>query len=252
VSDTPLIPGSLFGLRTWRLAVDEDGEHLTGAWQRRRWPPGGAWLEAACAKDAGHAAPDPSCTCGIHAWHPRRSSARRVLASRFEVPGVVEAAGAIQLQDDGFRAQRAKPYALVVTPGRNARLVERVARRYGAEVVEVPNPDALVAWCRKRGLGLSPDTVAEILGPEHVALRRGARRRKLRRDVLGSAAAAVLSVGLLGLGLQFESGPPSPHGVYGRTGWVVRPTCPKPPAGGDAARSAASGKGQRPPSAHPC
>ena len=44
------------------------------------------------------------CGCGIHAWHPRRASARRILRSRFDLPGIVEADGAVEVHEDGFRA----------------------------------------------------------------------------------------------------------------------------------------------------
>jgi hypothetical protein len=232
VNDTPLIPGSLYGLRTWRLVSDAHGECLKATARTTRWPSDGTWMEATCETSEGHAAPHPDCACGIHAWHPRRASARRVLASRFEVPGVVEAAGAIELQDDGFRAQRARPYAFVVTPGRNTKLAERLARRYGARVVQVGGADALVAWCRERGLGLDEQTVGELLGPERVGERHAARRRRRRRDALRAAATVALIGALLIAGAALASGPPSPHGVYGRTGWVKPPTCPPRPATG--------------------
>jgi hypothetical protein len=249
VTDTPLIPGSLFGLRCWRLGVDDDGEYLTGAWQRVRWPCSGAWMEATCVKDTDHPAPEATCSCGVHAWHPRRWSARRILATRHEVPGIVEAFGAIELQEDGFRAQWGKPYAFVVTPGRNAALVRRLARRYGVEVVEVESADALVAWCRERGLGMAEDAVAEALGPETLAAQRSARRRRLRRDVVRSVAAAALSIGLVAAGLQFASGPASADRLYGRTGWVVPGGCPKSPDGPAAAPTEDPG---RAPSDRPC
>ena len=57
------------------------------------------------------------CSCGIHAWHPRRASARRILRSRFDLPGIVEADGAVEVHEDGFRAQRARPYASSASPG---------------------------------------------------------------------------------------------------------------------------------------
>jgi hypothetical protein len=225
MSDTPLIPAPLYGLRTWSVAVDAHGELLTGSFDRTPWPDGGAWLEATCDRGEGHAAPDPDCACGIHAWHPNRAGARRVLASRFDVPGVVEATGAVQVHDEGFRAQRARPYALVALPGRNAKLVARLADRYRAEMVEVAGADELVAWCRERGLGLDDAVVDGLVGtagPE--------RRRRRRKDAAGIAAALAVAGALLALGGAFASGPPSPNGVSGRTGCVIPPrhqTCPQ-------------------------
>jgi len=231
VTDAPLIPGALYGLRTWRPAADDaGGDRLTGAYDPTPWPDGGDWMHAACTAEGGHDPPDPECACGIHALHPSRRSARDVLASRREVAGVVEGAGAIQVHEEGFRAQRARPYALFVTPGRNARLVARLAERYDAELVEVEGPDGLLDWCRRRGLGLDQAVVDQLLGTDRAAARRVARRRR-RRDALRVASALVVAGSLVGLGLAFVNGPHSPDGVYGRTGWVVPPRttgCPPP------------------------
>jgi hypothetical protein len=230
MSEAPLIPAPLYGLRTWRVATGAEGERLTGAYDGTPWPDGGEWLHAECGH-GDHAAPDPDCVCGIYGWHPDRRSARRVLASRFDVPGIVEAAGAVQVHDEGFRAERARPYALVVLPGRNAKLVARLAERYRAEMVEVDGADELVAWCRDRGLGLEDEVVDQLLGADGAAQRVRARRRRTRKDAGRIAAALVVAAALLSLGGAFVSGPPSPNGVYGRTGWVIPPrgaTCPQP------------------------
>jgi hypothetical protein len=229
VNELPLIPAPLYGLRTWRLAADADGEALTASCMTTRWPDGGAWLHATCGGSGDHQAPHADCLCGIHAWHPRRWSARRILASRFEVPGVVEATGAIELQDDGFRAERARPYALVVTPGGNAARAARLARRYGARLVEVTNADGLLAWCAERGLGLSEPTVDDLLGPDYVGRRRADRRRQRRRALARVGTIAAIGAAGVGIGAAFATGP-SNHGIYGRTGWVKHPpgACPKP------------------------
>jgi hypothetical protein len=219
VTETPLIPAPLYGLRTWRVAAGADGEWITGVHHGVRWPPDGEWLDAACDRDAGHAAPHAGCDCGVHAWHPSRPAARRVLASRFELPGVVEATGAVEVHDEGFRAERARPHALVLLPGRNAGLLHRLAERYGAEVAEVARPDDLLAWCRERGLGLDERTVDELLGLE-AGDRRAARRRSARRNALRVAAAVVVSIALVLLGLAFVSDSSGPGDRFGRTGPV--------------------------------
>jgi hypothetical protein len=223
VTDAPLIPAPLYGLRTWTPTVDARGEALGALTNATRWPDGGAWLEARCGGPGGHAAPAAGCTCGVHAWHPRRAAARRVLGARFEVPGVVEAAGAIELQDDGFRAQRARPYAIAVTPGANAARARRIAARYDAQIAEVDGPAGLVAWCRERGLGLDESTLTDLLGPDYAGRRSALRRRQRRRAVVGVASVAAIAAGLIGLGAAFVDGPSSPDGVYGRTGWVKCP-----------------------------
>jgi hypothetical protein len=185
--------------------------------------------------DGGHAAPAGDCTCGIHAWHPRRSSARRVLAGRFEQPGIVEAAGAIELQQDGFRAARARPYALVVTPGRNTKRAERLARRYQADLVRVRNAEGLLDWCSERGLGLDASTVDELLGPENASQRSRSARRKRRRNALSIAVAVVLSAAAVAVGWAFLSGPPSSDRICGRIG-CFKPGCPSVVAPAHSAR----------------
>jgi hypothetical protein len=204
VSDPPLIPAGLYGLRTWRSVADADGERL----------------HAECGSRGDHVAPQPGCDCGIHAWHPRRSSARRVLATRFELPGLVEAAGAIEVHEEGFRAERGRPYALFLAPGRNAKLLARLCRRYGAELVEVRGPDALLTWCHERGLGLDERAVDELLGPGEGDARRRMRRSKARRDALRVVAALIVSAVLLLLGALFAKDPQGPHKLFGRTGPV--------------------------------
>jgi hypothetical protein len=251
VTDARLIPAALYGLRTWRPAVDAGGDCLIGAYDATPWPDGGAWLHAGCRAGAGHRPPEPSCSCGVHAWHPTRRSARAVLASRTDIVGIVESAGAIEVHEEGFRAQRARPYALVVLPGRNARLVARLAERYGAELIEVTGPDALLAWCDRRGLGLGESVVGDLLGTDRAAVRRGARRRR-RRDLLRLAAAAGLAAALVGVGLAFVNGPPSPNGVYGRTGWVVPPRTTACPPDAPDGGAPAPARGPSPPAPGRC
>ena len=152
VSAPPLVPSPLYGLRTWSVVGESGQERLSGPQQPAPWPVDG-WLTAACAGGAGHFAPAPDCECGIHAWHPRKRSARRVLALRRQVAGVVEARGVIELHRDGFRAEHARPFALFLSPGANAALVRRLASAYSVEAVPAGGPGAVVDWCRFRGLG---------------------------------------------------------------------------------------------------
>jgi hypothetical protein len=195
VRDTPLVPTPLYGLRTWTVVQESAAERLAGPHQRVTWPPGGAWLEATCAQSSGHRAPSHGCDCGLHAWHPSRRSARRVLACRREIPGIAEASGAIEVHEDGFRAERARPYALVLARGRNALLVRRLAEAYGAQVVEADGADGVLA-CRARGLGLDESIVAQLLGPVTAEESRRARRDRARADALRLAAAvAVVAAG---------------------------------------------------------
>ena len=217
MSDTPLLPAPLYGLRTWSVRGEHGAEHLAGPQNEAAWPTHGAWLEAACTRHAEHTAPAQACNCGIHALHPTRASARRVFATRGVIPGVVEAQGAVELHPDGFRAERARPYALIVAPGRNARLAARLAATYDAQVVEVDGPDALVVWCRERRLGLAPPVVSALLGNDRVSEAKRRTHRRRRRDALRVAAAAAAVALLLGAGL-LATDDPGDRKLAGRSG----------------------------------
>jgi hypothetical protein len=209
LNDLPLVPGPLYGLRTWRVVGDAGRERLAGPHRGVTWPAGGGWLEATCP--VGHGSPAGDCDCGVHAWHPRRQWARRIVAARREVPGIVEASGTIEVHDDGFRAQRGRPYALVLDARRNPALVRRLAFAYGVPVVEYGGPTALLDWCRAHELGLDEAVVGELLG------RRKARHARANAARTAAALALVALMVLLGL-LATDS--PGERTLYGRTGWV--------------------------------
>ncbi|MBA3262131.1 MAG: hypothetical protein H0T69_06625 [Thermoleophilaceae bacterium] len=220
MSDTPLVATPLYGLRTWTVVGESGAERLAGPHQCTTWPPGGAWLEATCTQSPVHQPPTHGCGCGLHAWHPSRRSARRILAGRRDVPGIAEARGAMEVHEDGFRAERARPYALVLVPGRNARLVRRLAKVYAAQVVEADSPDAVLAFCRARGLGLDESTVVRLLGPATAAEYRRARRERVRADALRLAAAVAAVALLVVAGLRVATDPPGDRVLHGRTGEI--------------------------------
>lgn len=208
MSGSPLVPGPVYGLRAWTVVGQPGSERLSGPHHTVGWPLARGWLESTC--ELGHASPAPDCACGVHAWHPRRRWARRALAARRTVPGVVEASGVVEVHADGFRAQRARPHALVDT-GWHSALVQRLAAAYGVPVVEGGSADALMDWCRARDLGLEEAVVADLLGPATVP------RRRLRRDALRMAAAvaAVALALLLGLAATDDPGDRPLHGRAG-------------------------------------
>ena len=210
MNESPLVPSPVYGLRAWTVVGEAGSEQLAGPHRSVGWPLAGAWLESTC--DRGHASPAPGCSCGIHAWHPRRRWARRTTAARQAVPGIVEASGVVEVHADGFRAQRGRPYALVDT-GRHPALVHRLAAAYRVPVVEAGSPAAVVDWCRDRDLGLEEAVVAELLG---------AAARPRRRTVAGALriAAAVAVVGLLLLAGLLATDPPGDRPLNGRAGEV--------------------------------
>jgi hypothetical protein len=221
VTAAPLVATPVYGLRTWTVCGEPGNERLAGPHRGAPWPVAGGWLEASCPSVEGHAAPAPGCDCGIHAWHPRPRAARRIFATRWELPGVVEASGAIEVHADGFRAERARPYALLLAPGRNASLAHRLASAYEVPVVEVGDPDAALRWCEERGLGLAPPVVAELLGADELDAHRRARRAQGRANILRVAAALVVAALLLALGL-IVTDDPGDRTLTGRAG-EVRP-----------------------------
>jgi hypothetical protein len=227
VTDEPLVPGPLYGLRTWAIVSQDGREWLAGPHKGIEWPPGEEWFEARCLSGR-HRPPERDCNCGVHAWHPTRASAKRVLASRFELAGIVEARGGIEVHEDGFRAEEARPHALVVTRNRSDKLVQRLAASYHAQVVEVRRPQDLLDWCRERGLGLDQRVVAQLLGPEQI--QKSARLRKIARrtNILRVAVVLAVSALMLGFGSQLLHDPKGPHTLYGRTGKVFIGGAPTP------------------------
>lgn len=219
MESVPLVPTPIYGLRAWRVVGEAGSERLAGPQQGAAWPSGGRWLEAECSQTPEHSAPVRGCGCGLHAWHPTRRFARKILSGRREFPGVVEARGAIEVHDDGFRAERAHPFALFLAPGRNEPLVRRLADAYGARVVEAKGAGDVVAFCREHGLGLDEALVTELLGPEGEERRRAARR-KVRVDALRLGAAIALTALLVVIGLQVATDPPGERVLQGRTGEI--------------------------------
>jgi hypothetical protein len=219
MSDTPLVAAPVYGLRTWTVSGDRPGERLTGSYRDAPWPGGGAWLEASCPSAEEHRPPAPQCGCGIHAWHPRPRAARRILAGRREIPGIVEACGALEVHEDGFRAERARPHALLLAPGRNAALVHRLGVAYGVQVVEAADANAVLGFCSEHGLGLAAPVVAELLGADELDARRRARQAKVRVNAFRLAAAVVVAALLVVLGLV-ATDPPGDRVLSGRAGEV--------------------------------
>jgi hypothetical protein len=136
---------------------------------------------------------------------------------RGEVPGILEASGAVEVHADGFRAERGRPHALALLPNRNERQLQRLAEAYEIELLRLDGPDGLLAYCRDRGLGLSESVVAELVGTEKLAADR---RRRRRRGVLAAVWIVVLAL-LLG-GIAVAVRPEVQHGktLNGRSGEI--------------------------------
>jgi hypothetical protein len=211
-----LLPSALYGLRVWDVVGEHGSERLAGPQRHEAWPTARAWMTATCT--AGHSPPGAACRCGLHAWHPRLRWARRCLGGRRQIPGVIEARGPVEVHEDGFRAQSARPYVLVRTTWANPALLDRLALAYEVPVVDVRGARDLLAWCRARGLGLDEGVVSALLGPRAGEARRR-RARLARASALRLAAVAGVVAVLLALGIAHD--PKGTRVLFGRTGPIV-------------------------------
>ena len=203
--DTPLIPGRVYGLRSWAVAARDGKDGLEAPFTGVRWPADGYAIEARCLAFADHEPPSADCTCGIYAYHPSADSVRELyweLRKDYRDPagaraiGIVEAWGSVEVHDTGFRAEYARPYALVIFERLEktdyGRRIEQLAGAYGADLVQVRDPEALRRHCVEHDLGLSEQGVAGVLGPEFVKRRRRTRRVGRIELVANASLAAVL------------------------------------------------------------
>lgn len=220
MTDPPLVLGPVYGLRTWLVGGSPGAERLVGVHVPTPWPEGGAELHAVCTVTPAHVPPVAACTCGLYAWHPSRAAARRVCGVRREIPGILEASGALEVHDDGFRAAHGRPYALVALPGRNVALIERLAAAYDADVLRLRRPEDLADHCAEHGLGLPPAVVERLVGRDRVERGRRDRRHRAIAAAL-RVAALVLALAVIGAVAHGHT----EHGkiLHGRAGEVRVP-----------------------------
>jgi hypothetical protein len=143
-----LVVGAWRGYRVWRIA----GDRLVGWWYTRYpWAPGRS--EATCyatrwtllgrrPRHPDLPVPQLDCKCGLYAlhepWDFTGDLPSRLFGTSDEsnvVIGVVAGWGRAFRGERGWRAQFAKPVALYRVPHLGGRL-DRVARRYGCQVVD--------------------------------------------------------------------------------------------------------------------
>ena len=181
VGPTVLVSERLFGLRSWQLAVDDDGAfRLCGFYESARWKKAGKTTWARCPlgpQKHKHKAPDGRCSCGLYALHPWNADHCDYIhgaASNgpLTVVGLVEAWGQVQLHPEGFRDQYARPkeIALIGVDAASpyGRIVQELASDHRAKLLIVAHVAELKEVCRRRGLGLTRATVASLLKTEAV------------------------------------------------------------------------------------
>jgi hypothetical protein len=148
---------------------------------RTHWLPASKTTWARCgdrrrrAHPAGAPAPAGGCTCGLYALHPAAAASNEAIAPgasapKLEVAGLIEAWGTIHVHREGFRAQYARPAALLlIGAGRDSdygRFVTDIAIAHRARVVELDEAAAIEPWCSEGGLGLRTDQVDALLAGE--------------------------------------------------------------------------------------
>jgi hypothetical protein len=147
------VPGErpLVGFRIWRGGPLRVEPRLSSAHQVGTWPPG-VDVRAICLPwdrpvPPTHAAPDPGCGCGIHAFFSRelleayaseRRPPRALGEPLFYVAGVVLGWGSVAVGVDGWRSEWGRPVALLRrdAPPEVAEWTERAALRYGVRIVD--------------------------------------------------------------------------------------------------------------------
>ena len=124
------------------------------------------------------------------------------------------------MHEEGLRGERGRPHVLFLMPGRNARLLRRLADAYGAQLVEARGAEDVLRFCRSAGLGLDEPTVAGLLGPVNAEQFRRRRRERVRRDALRVAAAVALAAVMVVGGLKLATDPPGERVLKGRAGEI--------------------------------
>jgi hypothetical protein len=100
--------------RVWKAVRMPDGSVLLGSLVgRTAWPRGEA-MRAHCRR-SGHPAPSAGCSCGIYAHRSRDAALQHARDSGPDlIVGEVELWGHVVEHEHGFRAERARPIALMV------------------------------------------------------------------------------------------------------------------------------------------
>jgi hypothetical protein len=174
--DSPLVPGPIHGLRRWEVRWMPDGSLRLAGHGSTPWEPGGQPTRAICKLGASHrphGSPSPRCSCGLYALHPHSTSETELGTAALphhlpdEVTGIVAAWGRIELHEGGFRAELARPVALVMygvdRDSDYGRFLAGLASAYGAELLLFTRPRDLLGYCRRQNLGLSASAVKDLL-----------------------------------------------------------------------------------------
>jgi hypothetical protein len=184
---SPLFPGRVQGFRTWRLSLDRLSTPSLIGQGDTRWERDGRPTVASCLPPRefepnhapGERSPAGRCSCGLYASHPwsrdPNSDFMRVDGMGLEpedVFGVIEAWGRIEVHDDGFRAEFARPIALFSR--RDAAFdwkvpCERMAAAYRSELIPVGSVEELAEHYGRFYNCLDRGTVEQLVAPQDLA-----------------------------------------------------------------------------------
>jgi len=145
----------VLGYRAWLIEPTCDGYQLCSVLSSAQWASTpGAWTAAACRPQAGSGSPNvrhdqtsvphPDCTCGIYAYHSLSIGGydgRLVQPDSAEIGivwGAVVGAGRVLVYQDGWRAQFARPVAILQGSG-SERHLRGLSDRLG--IPTVPSSD---------------------------------------------------------------------------------------------------------------
>ncbi len=178
--DEPLLAGVVHGVRKWEVGQDRKGNPRLLGFSESAWHPWGRPTIAACLSGfsssvfhpKGDPAPAPECTCGLYAHHPWARSAVQdydllagVSPNDEWLIGVVEAWGHLEVHEDGFRAQFARPILLIAsTPGkgRTTDLLDRTAAEYRCFATRVESAGDLKDLFGEVNRGLVRELVKDL------------------------------------------------------------------------------------------
>ncbi len=226
VPEPPLIAGLMIGVRAWDLDLaDGEGCRLRG-YGGFEWRQGGRATVAECGPGGERrlprhclSPPGPDCSCGLYAFHPWSCQPDRTHRKRgpfresgeFRVTGVIQAWGRIELHEDGFRAEKARPIAIVLpqepVDEEEQEAFAALARRYRVPTLRQTSEQRVRRFATRRSQ-ITPATVGRLVSgddleqtgpewnrlPDLVPVSRAPSRLQPASAALGSILRASATV----------------------------------------------------------
>ena len=162
-SHAPDLIEPIVAFRSWRVV---DGRlrsvHLPEFWTQRDMTARCLYADAPDADApraaaARHASPDRGCTCGIYAYYEPDLNFPTV--DHRGVAGIVSVWGAVEVHDEGMRAEHARVEALALYSRWTTRQIEAV-RSVASELdVDIVDLDDIVDAARRYGQPITPALV---------------------------------------------------------------------------------------------